>query len=575
MATSGTLVRRSYNNFKGLDTREGEISLNRSPDALNLYRNYKSSNLLETRPDIELEVEFDSPVYGLFFYEVGLTKQLIVHSGTKLYKVVNGTKTELTFTGFTGMKPAKSYFFVYNNILYIKDGINYLWYNGTKLASVIDCNDDLNPTHIPTTSISRRPAAGGSMYEDINMLSKYRINTFVADGESTEYHLDAQDIYSILWVKVNDQVVDPADYSFTGNTGVVTFDTAPTEPDTDGQDNVAICFSKEASDYKDRILNCTLLAVFDNRVFFSGNPDYPNVLWHSSLDDPTYVSDLDYYNEGLDLAKVKALIPGNNALWVCKEPSQANTTVFYHLPTIDAQYGKIYPSSHSSISTGCVAAGINFNDDICFFSDRGMEGISGDITSEQVLAHRSTFIDNKLLQETNYDKMILDEWDGYLLVCIDNKIYLADSRQVTPVNGAYEYDWYYWELDKNIKSTAVKDGVLYIGCEDGLYTLTNTTNEVENYWTTPMDTFGYGNYQKITNKRGCIIECEGEEINVSVKTNKDTMTLIKTFENVTDYIIARIKRKKFKDMQIKVSSNTHMKLQSIMIESYIGAYVKR
>jgi hypothetical protein len=171
--------------------------------------------------------------------------------------------------------------------------------------------------------------------------------------------------------------------------------------------------------------------------------------------------------------------------------------------------------------------------------------------------------------------MILDEWDGYLLVCIDNKIYLADSRQVTPVNGAYEYDWYYWELDKNIKSTAVKDGVLYIGCEDGLYTLTNTTNEVENYWTTPMDTFGYGNYQKITNKRGCIIECEGEEINVSVKTNKDTMTLIKTFENVTDYIIARIKRKKFKDMQIKVSSNTHMKLQSIMIESYIGAYVKR
>jgi hypothetical protein len=509
MATSGTLVRRSYNNFKGLDTREGEISLNRSPDALNLYRNYKSSNLLETRPDIELEVEFDSPVYGLFFYEVGLTKQLIVHSGTKLYKVVNGVKTELTFTGFNGMKPARSYFFVYNNILYIKDGINYLWYNGTKLASVIDCNDDLNPTHIPTTSISRRPAAGGSIYEDINMLSKYRINTFVADGESTEYHLDAQDIYSVLWVKVNDQLVDPADYTFTGNTGVVTFDTAPTEPDTDGQDNVAICFSKEASDYKDRILNCTLLAVFDNRVFFSGNPDYPNVVWHSSLDDPTYISDLDYYNEGLDLAKVKALIPGNNALWVCKEPSQANTTVFYHLPTIDAQYGKIYPSSHSSISTGCVAAGINFNDDICFFSDRGMEGISGDITSEQVLAHRSTFIDNKLLQETNYGRMILDEWDGYLLVCIDNKIYLADSRQVTPVNGAYEYDWYYWELDKDIKSTAVKDGVLYIGCEDGLYTLTNTTNEVENYWTTPMDTFGYGNYQKITNKRGCIIECEG------------------------------------------------------------------
>ena len=571
MATvSGTLVRRSYNNFKGLDTREGEISLNRSPDALNMYRNYKSSNLLETRPDIELEVEFDSPVYGLFFYEVGLTKQLIVHSGTKLYKVVNGTKTELTFSG--SMKPAKSNFFVYNNedgnILYIKDGINYLQYDGTTLSNVVG--------YIPTTSISRKPNGGGAIYEDINMLSNYRKNTFNADGVSTEYHLDAQDIGSVRYVKVNGEVLTPlTDYTVNQSTGVVTFTVAPEAPDTDGQDNVEICYGKAVSGYANRILNCTLLCVFDNRVFFSGNPDYPNVVWHSSLDDPSYVSDLDYYNEGLDLAKVKALIPGNNALWVCKEPSQANTTVFYHLPTIDAQYGKIYPSSHSSISTGCVAAGINFNDDICFFSDRGMEGISGDITTEQVLAHRSTFIDTKLLKETNYGRMILDEWDGYLLVCIDNKIYLADSRQVTPVNGAYEYDWYYWELDKNIKSTAVKDGVLYIGCEDGLYSLTNTTNEVENYWTTPMDTFGYGNYQKITNKRGCIIECEGEEISVSVKTNKDTMALIKTFENITDYIIARIKRKKFKDMQIKVSSNNHMKLQSIMIESYIGAYVKR
>ena len=564
MAISGTLVRRSYNNFKGLDTREGEISLNRSPDALNLFRNYKSSNLLETRPDIELLTEFDNPVYGLFFYEVGLVEQLIVHSGTKLYKVENGVKTEIK----SGMKPAKSYFFVYNNILYIKDGINYLQYDGTTLANV--------EGYIPTTSISRKPNAGGAIYEDINMLSNYRKNTFNADGESTDYHLDAQNIDSVLWVKVNDEVLEPLeDYTIDTTNGVVTFISAPPAPDTDGQDNVEICYGKTVSGYANRILQCTLLCVFDNRVFFSGNPDYPNVVWHSSLDDPSYVSDLDYYNEGLDLAKVKALIPGNNALWVIKEPSQANTTVFYHLPTIDAQYGKIYPSSHSSISTGCIAAGINFNDDICFFSDRGLEGISGDITSEQVLAHRSTFIDNKLLKEANYDRMILDEWEGYLLVCIDNKMYLADSRQVTPVNGAYEYDWYYWEFSKNIKTTTVKDGVLYIGCEDGLYSLTNTTNEVSNYWTTPMDTFGYGNYQKITNKRGCIIECEGEEISVSVKTNKDTMTLIKTFENVSDYIIARIKRKKFKDMQIKISSTKPMKLQSIMIESYVGAYVKR
>ena len=722
MATvSGRLITRKYSNFRGIDTREGEISLDRSPDALNMYKNYKSSNMLETRPDIELLTSFDSSVYGLFFYEVGSINQLIVHSGTKLYTVANDyvkktdsikevhlklddietsitstdfewryesgsptnraiqwqvvfgtdaqskkyivmvkyefdttvtphiskyylygywknttgnkyefvsntdevpgyaksssdmscygedyinfeytltaqtppattlpsmmtayTKTQLTFTGFTGMNPAKSYFFVYSNKLYIKDGLNYLTYNGTTLSSVSG--------YVPTTSISRTPAGGGTMYEDINMLTDSRKNTFVADGVdengtitgSTEYHLDATNISSVSEVVANGTTYtwvaeNPSTGEYTVNTTtvVVTFGVAPLAPDTDGQDNVEITFSRTTGN-ANKILKCTLLCVFDNRIFFSGNQDYPNVVWHSSLDDPTYVSDLDYYNEGLDLAKVRALVPGNNALWVMKEPSQANTTVFYHLPTIDAQYGKIYPSSHSSISTGCIGAGINFNDDICFFSDRGLEGISGDITSEQVVAHRSTFIDSKLLQETNYKNMILEEWEGYLLCCIGNHVYLADSRGVTNLNGAYEYDWYYWELSKEVKSTNIKNGVLYIGTADGLYSLTKPDSSITNYWTTPKDLFGYGNYQKITNKRGCVIEAEGNSIDVSVKTNKEnSMALIKNFTNVVDYIVARIKRKKFKDMQIKISSNGNMKLESIMIEAYIGAYIKR
>ena len=72
-------------------------------------------------------------------------------------------------------------------------------------------------------------------------------------------------------------------------------------------------FEKIVSGHAERIRKCTLLAVFDDRVFFSGNQDYPNVLWHCSIDDPTYVVDTDYYNEGLDLSPVRALVPGNNA----------------------------------------------------------------------------------------------------------------------------------------------------------------------------------------------------------------------------------------------------------------------
>ena len=150
------------------------------------------------------------------------------------------------------------------------------------------------------------------------------------------------------------------------------------------------------------------------------------------------------------------------------------STVFYHNPVIDNELGKVYPSTHSSITTGCIGSAVNFNDDIVFFSDRGMEAVTQDITTEQVLSHRSSLIDSKLLAETNYKNMILEEWEGYLLVFIDNKVYLADSRGD---QTSTKYEWFYWELPINITCTRVKDGVLYLGTNEAIYKLGYDENE--------------------------------------------------------------------------------------------------
>jgi hypothetical protein len=723
-----------------------------------MWKDYKNlGKSIETRPEIELVATYDNTIFGLFFYRVGNTEMMIVHSGTKLYRVEGDTKTEL----FTGMKPAKSYAFVYNQILYIKDGINYLKYDGETIAQVTG--------YIPTTSIARKPVGGGTVYQDVNMLSAWRRNTFLGDGESKDYYLDAMDIDGEApVVTVNDNTLTPiTDYDYDQSSGKVTFKVAPPKPLTDGQDNVSITYKKTVTGYADRINKCTLLQVFDNRVFFSGNKDYPNTVWHSSLNDPTYCSDLDYYNEGLDLSPVKSMVAGNNALWVFKEPSQANTTVFYHNPVVDAEYGKIYPSTHSSISTGCVATGINFNDDIAFFSDRGMEAINGDITTEQVVAHRSSMVDSKLLSETNYKNMILEEWEGYLLVIIDNKVYLADSRAKVVNQDHNEYEWFYWELEKNITCTKVHNGVLYLGTDEGIYKFghintdgyTEVTFKEENgqyvlygestqdgtptldtpvdivntykagkykttingreykftldddlrsigelkdkiefnngslkltknvgfkklvgdetyvyellagldvfeheiidmkignsqiglsnyynnfkvdysavdgkirfgwgnnkvylhndisrfngdidklktwlsthntkvqyelaapttteltytitplsYWTTTEDEFNYPQYQKTTNKRGCVIDMEGEEVTVSTKIDNGDFEAIDTYENVKGYVVSRIKKKKWKSIQLKFSSHKPFSLYSSTLEAYVGGYVKR
>lgn len=558
----GDLVPRAYTGFRGVDFRGEEVNLVRSPDSLNVWKDYKEIESIRTRPEMELKDSYDNTIWGIFYYKVGNVEMQLVHSGTTLYKVVDGVREEF----YTGLNPRKSDAFIYNNIWYFKDGINYLQYDGETIGEVVG--------YIPTTTIARKPSGGGTQYEDINMLTGYRINTFLADGESTEYNLDAKDIdieYKPI-VRVNGTVVE--NYTVDAPNGKITFTEAPAAPLTDGQDNVSVTFRKVVAGHRNRINNCTLLQVFDNRVFFSGNQDYPNVIWHCSLNDPTYCSDLDFYNEGLDLSEVTGLVAGNNALWVFKEPSQANTTVFYHNPTIDAGYGKIYPSTHSSISTGCIGAAINFNDDIAFFSDRGMEAINGDVTTEQVIAHRSSVVDRKLLAEANYKNMLLEEWKGYLMVFIDNKVYLADSRAIFTNENHVEYEWYYWELDEEITCTKVDKGTLYLGTNKGIYTLTDTTSPVISYWTTPIDKFKNPQYQKTTNKRGCIIEATGD-ITVSVKTDKTEWEEVGTYTNITDYFTSRIKRKKFKDIQLKFYSDTRFSLESAILECYIGGYIKR
>ena len=555
------LVTRVYSNFRGVDFRGEEINLMRSPDSLNMWKDYRETESIRTRPEMEKKFSYSYPVYGIFEYK----GDLMIHTGATLRRRTASGETSI----YTKMAQQTSQAFVYEDIFYIKDGTNYLQYDGTTCKEVVG--------YVPTTTIARKPMGGGTKYEDVNMISDYRKNSFLADGASFSFFLDVMNIDTdfVPKVTVNDEVVATSAYTVDYAEGKIVFtNTPPDQPLTAGQDNVIIEFKKAVPRYRECILGSTLLQVFDNRVFVSGFAGQPNVVWHCSLNDPGYFSDLDYYREGMDTAAVKGLVAGNNALWVFREPSSANTTVFYHTPTIDEEYGKIYPSSHSSVTTGCVGKAINFNDDIVFFSERGMEGISGDVTTEQVVAHRSSLVDRKLIAEAEYRNMVLAEWEGYLLVFIGNKVYLADSRTAFTNENHIEYEWFYWELGKKITCAGVYGGVLYLGCEDGVYTMTDKTGNVESYWVTPKDKFKNPHKLKTTNKRGCVAEATGD-VDLYAKVEDSSFELIGSYKGVTDYFVSRIKRKKFKDIQLKFHSNTRYSLETCTLECFIGGYVKR
>ena len=533
---SGDLITRNYSNFRGVDFSNTEVALYRSPDAINMWKDYKKMGTsIETRPDIVLFKELKNTVYGLFFYTINQVDHMIIHCGVSLYDYNMKTK-ELKIIKEKGMNIRKSQSFIYRNILYIKDGLNYLQYDGETCKEVIG--------YIPITTIGKAPSGGGTTNQEVNLLTGVRENSFCADGESTEYVLDASELDAGYQEKVFINDVEKTEgFTVDKVSGKVKFTTAPEKPLTDGQDNVVIRFSKTIPGNRDKINKCTILEVFDNRVFFSGNQDYPNTVFHTMLDEPKYCSDLDYYNEGADISPVRGMVAGNNALWVIKEPSQANTAIFYHNPTIDSEAGKVYPSEHSSISTGCIGAAINFNDDIVYFSNRGMEGISGDITTEQVISHRSSLVDSKLLQEENYKDMILVEYEGYLLVIIKDKIYLADSRAMFTNENHNEYEWFYWNIDIEPTCAVVYNGELWLGSKQGIFKIGKASennkeismekDEEERYFidgVTKQET-GTESYKTVTGKEILIEDGENNK-GLEIKPKGETSQATRSGKNL-------------------------------------------
>lgn len=408
------------------------------------------------------------------------------------------------------------------------------------------------------------------------MLSDYRINTFSGNGTSVDYLLDSQNIDSVTEVRVNNAVV--SNYTVDTVAGKVTFSSAPSTPAVIGQDNVSIKFKKTVEGYKDIILNCTIATVFDNRIFFSGNENYPNKVYHCSLNTPSYCSDLDYYECGNSDNKIKSLVVGNNVLWVLKTDDQTRDTIFYMTPTTATDYGRVYPTSQGNISIGCYSKGFNFKDNIVFFSKQGLELMSGNIQYEQSVTHASSMVDAKLIHESNYSFLKVCEYQGFMIVSIDNKMYLADSRQTFKGTTGKEFEWYYWELPVSVTCLKEVLGTLYFGTDDGnIYVIEGTNDDgkmIEAYWTTPRDMFGYPNHYKKTNKRGSILKAkniQNSRIKIAVKTNRDidwkTVKEASTngfdFNNIdfsnfsfsggdSTYIIYRAKKKKFIDMQTKI-----------------------
>ena len=137
------------------------------------------------------------------------------------------------------------------------------------------------------------------------------------------------------------------------------------------------------------------------------------------------------------------------------------------------------------------------------------------------------------------------------------------------------------ELPISVSFASVLSDELYICSKDGgIYTLsTNFDDEAvekpESYWTTCQDFFENPVSQKVTNKKGCIMNFDGEEVTILTKTDNNDWEKIDTYTNTKGYIVPRIKKKKWKTIQFMLKSTKKIDIYDFTIQCYVGGYVKR
>lgn len=204
---------------------------------------------------------------------------------------------------------------------------------------------------------------------------------------------------------------------------------------------------------QDAINHCTVQCQFDGRLFFTGNPVLPNTVFYTQRDltgynNPTYVGLLNYMNDGVGNTPNTAMVAASGMLMVFKSDTAQDGSVYYHTgqDTGSDLVPRIYPSTPGVPGVGCLGAAVNFYDDVCFLSRRGLEAIGKQtVNLERTVEHRSSNVD-KLLTAENLSQARFAEWKGYLVILCGQRAYLADSRQIfTHSTGVNQYEFYYMD----------------------------------------------------------------------------------------------------------------------------------
>lgn len=522
--------------FRGVDFSSSplRVQANRASDMLNFINEYgvnKKRNGWRELFKIEIN-HVSQQINGIFWYINRTRKEMLVHAGKRFYRIGrndNGDYVPEDITLSSTYIPAlcdtsllkdqRSQAFFNNGRAYIIGCGDYLVYGSWDEGETYELRRVVNniDTYIPTTTISIDDDSvlddtRGSL-DDVNMLTPKRINQLLGSSETNKtWTLDSGSIDEGTDISIVVETMDGSSEKiinvsnsktdktklYDGDTQVGTVDytngkitlTIATTPQIENRDNIYVTFEHSVEGYTDRITNCNFGVLFGvsgntDRLFLSGNSDYPNVDFHSEMDDYTYFGDLNTSSMGSDSTPISGYARlSDSTLVIYKESNGQEASIFYRTGSYQEYYDSsgildsirgVFPTTAGSIGEGVVSryACANFGGDNIILSKNGVFGIvlaNNVATAERYTRERSRSINERLKSHANLAEAVGIVYKNRYYLAVDGVCYIADARfkyaSEDDLDDSFNYEWWFWD---NIPARvwANIENELYFGSADG------------------------------------------------------------------------------------------------------------
>lgn len=229
---------------------------------------------------------------GMFIGNVGGRISTVWVSGDKVLLLDGEEALEI---GTLESKSGRVCLFSFRSKLYFLDGVRIKVWDGAVFS-------DIKP-YIPTVAISCDWQGAGTPFEEINLLTGQRKQSFTPDGEHSTYRLAEQGIDSVDEIVKSGVSISKKKYTVNTEAGTVTFENIPAEA---APNSLVITYTKTADGHADSVhrMRCATSYGGDNdtRVFLWGDAQQPSCVRYSEYFDGEagmeYFPELNYNSIG-------------------------------------------------------------------------------------------------------------------------------------------------------------------------------------------------------------------------------------------------------------------------------------